>query len=113
MLHNLDNDIQVAVQRSGPPPASENLNSLKDKLGQRIGNFEQALLHKYGALQNRLEQREAELDSVKKLFVEKLRELESNFAEIGDHIIANQANAQKQQLEMQYSQPLTPEPQTS
>ena len=43
-------------------------------------------------VQQRLEQREAELDSVKKLFVEKLRELESNFAEIGDHIMANQAN---------------------
>jgi chromosome segregation ATPase len=33
------------------------------------------------------------LDSVKKLFVEKLRVLESNFAEIGDHLIANQATA--------------------
>jgi hypothetical protein len=30
-----------------------------------------------------------ELDAVKKLFVEKLRELETNFAEIGDHIMAN------------------------
>ena len=62
---------------------------LKEKLVSRIGNFEQALVSKYNHLQQRLEQREAELDSVKKLFVEKLRELESNFAEIGDHIMAN------------------------
>jgi hypothetical protein len=37
-----------------------------------------------------LEKKEQELDQVKKLFVEKLKELESNFAEIGDHLIANQ-----------------------
>jgi len=40
-------------------------------------------------LKQRLQQREGELEQVKQLFVEKLRELESNFAEIGDHIIAN------------------------
>lgn len=92
LLIALENELQTSLKRAGPPPASENLNILKDKLVQRIGNFEQALLHKYTGLQQRLEQREAELDSVKKLFVEKLRELESNFAEIGDHIMANQAN---------------------
>jgi len=43
-----------------------------------------------------LEQREGELDSVKRLFVEKLRVLESNFAEIGDHLIANQTQQEKQ-----------------
>jgi len=41
------------------------------------------------SLKQRLEEREKELSSVKTLFVEKLRVLESNFAEIGDHIIAN------------------------
>lgn len=92
LLIALETDLQNSLKRAGPPPASENLNILKDKLVSRIGNFEQALLHKYTGLQQRLEQREAELDSVKKLFVEKLRELESNFAEIGDHIMANQAH---------------------
>lgn len=42
-------------------------------------------------LKQRLQQREGELEQVKQLFVEKLRQLESNFAEIGDHIIANQS----------------------
>jgi hypothetical protein len=32
---------------------------------------------------------------VKRLFVDKLRVLESNFAEIGDHLIANQSHQQK------------------
>lgn len=41
-------------------------------------------------MKSRLEKKEQELDQVKKLFVEKLKELESNFAEIGDHLIANQ-----------------------
>ena len=72
------------------------MNLLKDKLVSRISNFEQALVGKYNQLQQRLQQRESELDSVKKLFVEKLRELESNFAEIGDHIMANQANQERQ-----------------
>lgn len=36
-------------------------------------------------------QREEELQHVKKLFIDKLRLLESNFTEIGDHLIANQA----------------------
>lgn len=39
-------------------------------------------------MKQRLEKREEDLDKVKKLFVEKLKELESNFAEIGDHLIA-------------------------
>jgi hypothetical protein len=50
---------------------------------------------KYKLLLQRVEQREIELDSVKKLFVDKLRELDSNIAEIGDHIIANETNHQK------------------
>lgn len=43
----------------------------------------------YTLLHDRLQQRESELAQVKKLFVQKLRELETNFAEIGDHLIAN------------------------
>jgi hypothetical protein len=35
----------------------------------------------------RLGKREQEVSQIKKLFVEKLRELETNFAEIGDHLI--------------------------
>ena len=35
---------------------------------------------------------------MKRLFVEKLRVLESNFAEIGDHLIANQSEQQKQDV---------------
>lgn len=34
-------------------------------------------------------QREEELQHVKKLFIDKLKVLESNFSEIGDHLIAN------------------------
>ena len=36
-------------------------------------------------------QREEELQHVKKLFIDKLKLLESNFTEIGDHLIENQA----------------------
>mgnify|MGYP000876608193 CR=1 FL=1 len=50
----------------------------------------------YTLLHDRLQQRESELAQVKKLFVQKLRELETNFAEIGDHLIANQEDKQKQ-----------------
>ena len=57
---------------------------------EKIMVFENAQAVKYQKLQNRLSEREKELDQVKKLFVEKLRELESNFAEIGDHIIAKE-----------------------
>ena len=42
---------------------------------------------KMKTIQRRLEQREAELDSVKSLFVEKLKVLESNFAEISEHLL--------------------------
>jgi hypothetical protein len=56
----------------------------------QVKNFENLQTQRYQNLQKRLEQREIELDNVKTLFVERLRELESNFAEIGDHLIANQ-----------------------
>lgn len=62
---------------------------VQEKLMHKIATFDQAQTLKYTKLQKRLEERESELDSVKKLFVQKLRELETNFAEIGDHIIAN------------------------
>jgi hypothetical protein len=47
-------------------------------------------------------QREEELQHVKKLFIDKLRLLESNFTEIGDHLIANQA---QKELEAQNQEP--------
>jgi hypothetical protein len=62
---------------------------LKTKLVERISIYETGMNTQMGKLKSRLERREEELGKVKKLFVEKLKELESNFAEIGDHIIAN------------------------
>ena len=71
---------------------------------EKIMVFENNQGLKYQKLQNRLAEREKELDQVKKLFVEKLRELESNFAEIGDHIIANQQqnDTKEQELTQQH-----------
>lgn len=60
---------------------------LKNQLVQKIAGFEKDLLAKYHKLQERLAQRETELDTVKKLLMEKLKELESNFADLGEHIV--------------------------
>lgn len=65
---------------------------LKDKLVERIKLYENGLNQQVIKLKTRLESREKDLASVKRLFVEKLKQLESNFAEIGDHLIANQLN---------------------
>ena len=62
----------------------QELNQLKVNLVERITQFEKQLIFKYKEVQDRLIQRESELDQVKKLFLEKLRELDSNFAEISD-----------------------------
>ena len=64
---------------------------MKKNLVLQISQFEAQLQQKYSDIRQRLETKEGEIDKIKKLFVDKLRELESNFAEIGDHIIANQA----------------------
>lgn len=77
-------------QAIGDASNSNALVAIKNQLFQKIKAHEQQLAHQYGALNQRLAQREQELDHIKKLFVEKLRELETNFAEIGDHLIANQ-----------------------
>lgn len=62
----------------------------------KITDFEQLIARKMTSLNKRLQEREEELDSVKRLFVEKLRALESNFAEIGDHLVASQVHQQRQ-----------------
>ena len=76
------------------------LMTLRDKLVGRINSYELNLNEQTQNLQLRLEKREFELDQVKQLFVDKLRQLESNFAEIGDHLIANQQK-QKEQSEIE------------
>lgn len=63
---------------------------LRNQLVLKISGFEKDLLAKYNKLQERLAQRETELDTVKKLLVEKLKELESNFVDLGEHIANHQ-----------------------
>ena len=71
------------------PVKTVSIGEVYEQLTYQIKHIESVQMGKYQQIQKRLEQRETELDSVKNLFVEKLRELESNFAEIGDHIMAN------------------------
>lgn len=70
---------------------------IKESLVRRISFVEKGIRAEYGSLEKRLQQREAELDYVKKLFIEKLRDLEQNFAEIGDHIIAKQSQKEEEE----------------
>ena len=49
---------------------------IKESLVRRISTVEKGIRAEYGSLEKRLQQREAELDYVKKLFIEKLRDLE-------------------------------------
>ena len=53
----------------------------------KIQGAETQMADRLKTIQRRLEQRESELDSVKSLFVEKLKVLESNFAEISEHLL--------------------------
>ena len=61
-------------------------DALQRLLVQKINGVESDLLRKYKEVQVRLVQKEGELDKVKKLLVEKLQELESNFVDLGEHL---------------------------
>ena len=56
----------------------------------KIQGAEAQMADRLKTIQRRLEQRESELDSVKSLFVEKLKVLESNFAEISEHLLRSE-----------------------
>lgn len=87
-IQSLEQNLRLAKGARGQDASL--LQTLRDKLVSRINSYELNLNEQTRNLQLRLEKREMELDQVKQLFVDKLRELESNFAEIGDHLIANQ-----------------------
>jgi uncharacterized protein Yka (UPF0111/DUF47 family) len=61
--------------------------------------FESQLASKYQDIKKKLEHKEQEIDRIKKLFVEKLRQLESSFSELGDHVIANRSIQTQRQRE--------------
>lgn len=86
------------LQSEGQAPKVNQVDNskLKEELVGQITNFEQLIAKRMAQLNKRLQEREEELDSVKRLFVEKLRALESNFAEIGDHLVASQVHQQRQ-----------------
>lgn len=69
---------------------------LKDSLVKQISTFEVQLAAKYSDLNKRLDTKEKAIAQIKQLFVQKLRELETNFAEIGDHLIAKQGQEAKE-----------------
>lgn len=77
------------------------LQVLKARLVERIKLYESNLNEQVYKIKSRLERREKELEQVKTLFVEKLKELETNFAEIGDHLIANQISQAQQKAEIE------------
>ena len=94
-LCNFINTLKVELaQKYKHPPTQQVVDQkafsqLKTQLIHRIKQNEMILDRQYTLLHDRLQERESELAQVKKLFVQKLRELETNFAEIGDHLIAN------------------------
>ncbi len=70
--------------------------NLQDQVTQAIRAKEKVLLAKYNETNSRLQDREVDIQKLKLLFVEKLRELETSFVEIG-HEVAESGNYQQQQ----------------
>lgn len=69
-----------------PRPDLQRDDNLKRQLVQKITSFESDLLQKYKELQARLASKENELEKVKEILVEKLKELESSFVDLGEHL---------------------------
>jgi len=68
---------------------------LKKQLIDLIASHEHQIETSLAALSQRLSEREADLTAVKKLFVDKLRELESSFVELDQNLIDTEAAQQE------------------
>jgi DNA repair exonuclease SbcCD ATPase subunit len=92
-ITQLKGDLEKAQEqtRLAESRASNIESVLKKQLIDLIASHEHQIETSLAALSQRLSEREADLTAVKKLFVDKLRELESSFVELDQNLIDTEA----------------------